>query len=155
MFFVIFALWIIFNGKITVQIGVVGLILSAALYAFCRKYLGYGGPKKKNFIKRLGYLMEYIVVLIVEIIKANLTVLKMTVSKELDFEPQLFYFRTDLKETSSRVMLANSITLTPGTITVTLEDDLYCIHCLDKSMAEGMEESSFVQILRKIEEAGV
>ena len=49
-------------------------------------------------------------------------------------------------------MLANSITLTPGTITVSLEGDTYCVHCLDKSMAEGIESSIFVQKLHRIEE---
>lgn len=153
MFFIIFALWIIFNGQITVQIVLTGLLLSAALYWFCRKYLGYEKRPKKHFWKRMGYIAEFVIVLIAEIVKANLTVLKMAVSEKLEFEPQLFYFRTNLKETGSRVMLANAITLTPGTITVSLEDDLYCIHCLDKSMAEGIEESSFVQILSKLEEA--
>ena len=153
MFFVIFALWIIFNGRITLQICLVGLALSAALSWFCRKYLSDGKPAPKNRLKRLGYMAEYLMVLIMEIIKANIVVLKLAVSKKMEFEPQLFYFRTDLKETGSRVLLANSITLTPGTITVDLEDNLYCIHCLDKSMAEGIEDSSFVQILRKMEEA--
>ena len=49
------------------------------------------------------------------------------------------------------VILADSITLTPGTITVELTENKFMIHCLDQTMAEGMEDSSFVQLLRKIE----
>lgn len=152
MFFIFFAMWLIFNGRITLQICLVGIVLCGALQWFCMKYLGYGQNKGKNRMKQLGLMIRYVGVLVLEIIKANIAVLKIAVSKELDFEPQLFYFRTDLKETRSRVMLANSITLTPGTITVSLEDDLYCIHCLDKSMAEGIADSTFVQLLHKIEE---
>lgn len=155
IFFAFFALWIVFNGRITLQICLVGILLSAVLYRFCGKYLGYWGGRKGNQIKRLGYLVMYLGVLILEIIKANIAVLGIAVSKEMTFEPQLFYFRTDLKDVESRVMLANSITLTPGTITVSLEDSLYCIHCLDKSMAEGIEDSIFVQILRKMEEVEI
>jgi multicomponent Na+:H+ antiporter subunit E len=57
-----------------------------------------------------------------------------------------------LKTETARVILANSITLTPGTITVSLTDDHLLVHCLDKSLAEGMEDSVFVRLLQKMEE---
>ena len=50
------------------------------------------------------------------------------------------------------MLLANSITLTPGTITVSVEDDRFCVHCLDKELAEGMEDSVFVKLLEEMEE---
>ena len=49
-------------------------------------------------------------------------------------------------------MLANAITLTPGTITVTLEGSEYTVHCLDESMAEGLQEGGFAAYIRKFEE---
>ena len=49
-------------------------------------------------------------------------------------------------------MLANAITLTPGTITVTLEGSEYTVHCLDESMAEGIQDSEFVKYILKFEE---
>ena len=58
---------------------------------------------------------------------------------------------TDLKSETAKVMLANSITLTPGTITVSLEDDTLLVHCLDKTLSEGMEDSEFVKMLEKLE----
>ena len=152
IFLVLFAVWLIFNGKITTEIVIFGLVLSVVLYRFCLKHLGYADHPKKYSVKRTLYLIEYLGILIWEIIKANVQVIKMTVAKELDFEPCLIYFKTDLKDSVSRVMLANSITLTPGTITVSLDDDTYCVHCLDKSMAEGIDESIFVQKLRRLEE---
>ena len=59
---------------------------------------------------------------------------------------------TDLKTETARVILANSITLTPGTITVSLTEQELLVHCLDKTLAEGMEDSSFVKLLKKLEE---
>ena len=56
-----------------------------------------------------------------------------------------------LKEEGYEVILANSITLTPGTITVSLEDNRFCVHCLDRELAEGMENSVFVELLKKME----
>ena len=153
IFFILFALWVVFNGKITFEIIWMGLVFSAALTWFCNKHVGYGDKETKNItFKRLPLLISYLGTLIIEIIKANLVMIKITTAKELEFEPCIIYFKTDLKQQFTKVLLANSITLTPGTITVSLEDDLYCVHCLDKSMAEGMDESIFVKKLRKIEE---
>ena len=49
------------------------------------------------------------------------------------------------------MIFANSITLTPGTITVSLKGDELVIHCLDKTMAEGMEDTVFERLLEKME----
>lgn len=75
----------------------------------------------------------------------------MILSPKFKNEPVIVQFRTDLKSKMARVLLANSITLTPGTITVSLEDDVYTVHCLDKRLAEGMDTSVFVRLLRKLE----
>ena len=151
IFIIIFLLWVIFNGRITLEITLLGLILSAGVTWFSKKYVGYS-DKGGVTLKRLPLLLEYLVILIVEIVKANIVMIKITLAPKLDFEPCIIYFKTDLKEQFTKVLLANSITLTPGTITASLEGDTYCVHCLDKSMAEGIGESIFVQKLRKIEE---
>ena len=66
-------------------------------------------------------------------------------------EPQLVHFTSDLKSEMAKVILANSITLTPGTITVSLEGSDFYVHCLDREFAEGMEHSVFVELLEKME----
>ena len=58
---------------------------------------------------------------------------------------------THFKKDTSRFLLANSITLTPGTITVAVDGDKFIVHCLDKTLAEGIESSVFVKLLEKIE----
>ncbi len=77
--------------------------------------------------------------------------MRLILSPKYEIEPKLVRFKTNLKSDTLRVILADSITLTPGTITVTLEGEEYLIHCLDKDMAEGMEESEFVHRLRAFE----
>ena len=73
-------------------------------------------------------------------------------SEEEVVEPILVHFTTNLKTSTAKTLLANSITLTPGTITVTLEDNEYVVHCLDKSLAYGMDDSIFVKLLTEIED---
>ena len=53
------------------------------------------------------------------------------------------------------VVLANSITLTPGTITVELEGRELAVHCLDRSFSKGMAGGDFVKLLHRIEEVAL
>ena len=96
-------------------------------------------------------MIQYILTLIWEILKANITVFRMIYSAEYELEPAVVHFRTNLHSTLARVLLANSITLTPVTITVSLTDNEYTVHCLDKELAEGISSSVFVKLLTKLE----
>ena len=151
MFFLFFFLWIILNGRITVEIVIFGLILSAVLFYFICRFMDYSMKKELMLFHLIPLFFQYFYVLIQEIVKANLCVLKIIISPEIQPEPALVYFGTDLQSELSKVILANSITLTPGTITVSLEDNRFCVHCLDRELAEGMENSVFVELLKKME----
>ena len=151
MFFLFFFVWIVFNGALTVEIAVFGLVISAAMYLFICKFMNYSIHKDIAFGKRGLGIFQYICVLIWEIVKANFAVIKLITSSRYDLEPAIVRFKTDLQTKQARVVLANSITLTPGTITVTLEEDEYVVHCLDKELAEGMNHSKFVELLEKLE----
>ena len=151
MFFLFFFVWIILNGRITVEIVIFGLILSAVLFYFICRFMDYRMKKELMLFHRIPLFFQYFDVLIQEIVIANLCVLKIIISPEIQPEPALVYFGTDLQSELSKVILANSITLTPGTITVSLEDNRFCVHCLDRELAEGMENSVFVELLKKME----
>lgn len=152
MLLVFFFLWILFNGQFTLEIAAFGLALSAVMYWFIWKYLEYSPSKEIRFWKKLPQLIKYFVVLVVEIFKANLTMMGMIFSARYETEPVLVRFRVPLKTNFARVLLANSITLTPGTITVSLADGEYVVHCLDKSLAVGLDNSVFVKLLTVLEE---
>ncbi len=153
MIILLFVLWIIFNGKITTEIVTVGIIFSLAITLFTKKFFFKEQRNTKHIIKEDLMTVAYFVVLIIEIMKANIAVLTVMLSKEIEIEPCFCYFKTDLKNPIHRILLANSITLTPGTITVELSDKgEYKVHCLDKSFAPGMDDSVFVKMLRKMEE---
>ena len=89
--------------------------------------------------------------LVEEIAKANLSVLKLILSPDVEPEPARVYFTSGLQTGAAKVILADSITLTPGTITVSVEGDRFCVHCLDWEFAEGMEASVFVTYLEEME----
>ena len=105
-------------------------------------------------MKKSGYFFRYILILIREIFKANMAVIHLILPDREEVEPVMSSFHTDLKTDMAKAILANSITLTPGTITVSMEENELVVHCLDKSMADGMEDSVFVKMLEKLERVG-
>ena len=149
LFFV--GMWIVFNGRFTIEILIFGIVLSAALYLFTWKVLGYGPKQEKEVLKKSGKMVLYGLLVFKEIIKANWGVLKIVLNPKSKIEPKMVYFKTDLKKDTSKVALANSITITPGTITVNVSDDVFCVHAMDASMADGIDECDFVQKLRAME----
>lgn len=151
MYLLFLTVWIILNNKITLEICLFGLAISSALFAFICKYMDYSWKKEKLLWSLIPLFIQYFWLLVTEIVKANLCVLKLILSPRLQPEPRLVRFRTTLKTDFAKVILANSITLTPGTITVTVDGDEFLVHCLDEELGEGIEQSVFIPILKEIE----
>ena len=150
MFLLFMAVWLILNGRATVEIILFGLVISAALFYFMCRYMGYNSRKELLLFRLFPLFIRYLWVLVQEIVKANVCVLRLILSPRLQPEPAFLYFETG----AARMLLANSITLTPGTITVSVEGDHFFVHCLDRELAEGMEESVFVELLKQMEAVG-
>lgn len=152
MYVLFFLAWIIFNGQFTLEIAILGVAVATVMFAFMCKFMDYSIKKELNVYKKSIYFFAYIVLLLREIIKANLEIIPRILTVEEEMEPVIVKFKTNLKSDFTRMLLANSITLTPGTITVSLEEDEYTIHCLDTSLAEGLENSDFEKALMKLDE---
>ena len=150
MFLLCLLLWILFNGRFTLEILLFGIVVSAAVYAVSCALLGFSLEKDRAFIRRIPGIFRLLVLLLKEVVKANLTVTGMIYSGKKP-DPCFTSFRPPLRTTGARVALADCITLTPGTITGRLEDGQFTVHCLDKSMADGLDGSSFVSLLQDLE----
>lgn len=153
MILVYFSLWIIFNGRVTLEIVIVGALISFVLDMFVKKVLKIklNGTFFFNMLKLFPDALFYVIVLLIEIIKANLSITKLILAPQIEVEPCLVRFNTPLKTQAARVALANSITLTPGTITVSLEGNEFLVHALNKEIAGGLENSLFERILKRME----
>lgn len=151
MLVIFFLAWLIFNGRITLEIVLFGIAVSGLVFAFMCKFMGYSIKKELLFYKKIPRLLKYVAILVWEIVKANLAVCRMILTRKEVMEPVLVRVHTKLKTETAKVMLANSITLTPGTITVSMTDDTLLVHCLDKSLSDGMEDSVFVEMLENME----
>lgn len=151
MYLLLFALWLLLNGRITLEIVLFGVGIVLFLSLPCSALFGYTPKKELRLYTKVPLFFAYLGVLLWEVLKANFTVLGFILFKKRRITPSLVTFRVQLKTEFARYMLANSITLTPGTITVETDGNCFTVHCLSAEMIEGAETGIFVRLLKKLE----
>ena len=152
MYIVLFLFWLLLNGKVTAEVIGLGTLITALMGALEWKLFGYGPRQELAVVRKTPVFCAYLPVLFWEIIKAGIVVARDILFRRYKLTPTLVTFRTDLKTDFGRFLLANSITLTPGTITVQVEGDKLTVHCLDKSMLDISPQGTFQRWIRKMEE---
>ena len=150
MFFALLLLWLLLSGNAALSTLLSGAVVSFLITLFCRKFMGYDAGKLRQALKKSGAILRYLLFLLKEILMANLAVVKL-IYRPAATEPLMVRFHTRLKSDAAKVLVANSITLTPGTYTVVLDGQDYAVHALDASFNEGMEENVFFQLTEKME----
>lgn len=151
MFFLLMALWLLFNARVTAEILLVGAALCALLTAFCVKFLDYPIKKELRCIRLIPCAIGYLGALLCEILKCNIALCRLGLRRRAKVSPVLVTFHTPLKSRLAKAVLADSITLTPGTITALCEGDTLTVHCLDERFSEGVENSVFQRRLLEME----
>ena len=91
-------------------------------------------------------------ILIKEIIVSNFHVAKIVLSPQIAISPQIVIIKTKIKSDFHKTIFANSITLTPGTLTISMDRDKITVHCLKDEFARGLTNSAFEKIILKVEE---
>ena len=150
MFVVFFVLWVVFNGKLNAEIAVFGVILSALVYLFSCKFLNYSFEKDRKLFRLIPAAVKYVWLLICEIVKSNLALIRVVYSRRMEVKPRLVTFRTPLKG-AFKSILADCITVTPGTISVISEEDRLTVHALDTGFADGIEDTEFQKQLLEMQ----
>ncbi|MDD6058582.1 MAG: Na+/H+ antiporter subunit E [Clostridiales bacterium] len=148
----LFVMWMVFNGRITWDVIVTGAIISALLTWFLRRFTSWGLQKDLLYVKKSGQILGFLLRLVLEVLKANVHVIALVLSADPKIQPQIVYRRTKAKTAAGKVALANSITLTPGTITIDVGDDWICVHAIDDSSAAGLEDSWSERKIERLEE---
>lgn len=148
-FVLLFAFWLILSGRFEAKYIVIGA-LSAGLVTFLTNdlfhyALSYGErveAKTRLVFLQLWRFLAYLPWLLSRIIMANVQVAYLVLHPKMPIDPGLLVFRTRMKKGIAQVTLANSITLTPGTITTSLENGQYIIHTLKRPLAGELEDAT-------------
>ena len=135
---VLLALWLLLSGIYTPLI--IGLGLFSVVLVVWISY-------RMELIEREGmpfhlilHIPKYLLWLAKEITLANIHVAKLIIDPKLPISPSMIEVKATQDSDLGRVIHANSITLTPGTVSVELEGDVILVHAISKEAAEGTLE---------------
>jgi multicomponent Na+:H+ antiporter subunit E len=139
-FIIMFGLWVLLSGRFDSFHLTLGLI-SCAIVACLSSDLLFPAPKVKGLVTQWARFIRYIPWLLLEIIKANLHVTYLVFHPRMMelIDPRIIKFQSKLKGDLALVTFANSITLTPGTITVYVSiDGDFKVHAIDKASGDPL-----------------
>ena len=145
----LFALWLILNARIAWDVVLTGLAATAAVLLFMWKFLNWTPTREACVLRSIPLAILYLLRLIREIVTANLYVMR--VIRTGKPEPVIRSFHTKLQTRFARTILANSITITPGTVTLACEGDCLTVHCLMPELADSLENSVLERRLLRLE----
>lgn len=149
MIALLMAFWLILNGRADWDVLITGALATAVIMLAARRAGGWTLGKEFTAIRLIPRACVCAGALIIEIIKANISVMRLVLTGRA--QPYIRSFQTRLKTGYARVMLANAITLTPGTATIQLSGDRLTVHCLCREMAEGLTDSRMERLLMELE----
>lgn len=150
VFLVSYFTWMILTSFTDVKELIVGFFVSLVISIVMKKYYRIKFDVKFP-IRVIKFVFVYLPVFIWEMIKANFDVAFRVLSPSLPINPGFVKIKTNLKKDSSKLALANSITLTPGTLTLDVKEDTLFIHWISvKALDEEEKKKKIGGIFEKI-----
>ena len=141
----LFGLWVLLSGKLDVFHLSVGF-LGAALIAWVNTEPQHLDEPPLPHARLLLYWPW----LFLEIVKSSLNITKIILDPKLPINPRLIQYRTDLRSNPAVVLLGNSITLTPGTVTIEVSSSELLVHALDDESSSGLESKTMERKIAEV-----
>jgi multicomponent Na+:H+ antiporter subunit E len=151
LFVLLFVVWLLFSGHYTPTLMIYGALSCAAVVALVA-HLGILDDEALPVHLGLG-LFAYGPWLMKEIVLSNLSVAKVILSPSLPIHPRILRVEASQSTDVGRVVYANSITLTPGTITLDVREGRFLVHALTNDSAEGLLSGEMDGRVTKLEGA--
>lgn len=141
----LFIIWIGLTNSFQIQQLILGIILSFIVSKF------FISDTKVDIIILIKKYLRFIPFFLKELVKANIEVAKIVLSKKIDIDPAILKLKTDLRDDYDKLLLSNSITLTPGTITLDIKNEDIFVHILDlKGKSKEYWQDEIVEKSEKI-----
>lgn len=160
-FFLLMGFWLLLSGHYDlfhISMGVVSSIVIIVLNLRLRKYYFFTNEVFKTSpittpLNYFRFVILYIPWLIWQIVVASLQVAYVVLHPKMPIDPALLTFRTKLPTMGSKVILGNSITLTPGTITIQISGDEFLVHALMDVSSSGIIDGTLPEQVAKLYES--
>lgn len=144
----LFCMWLILTSNFQISNILVGAAVSFSIALLYTKLFTHN---TFEFINPF-WLGVYILVLLKNIIISNLQITKRVLSPDMKLSPAIVAVKTELKSEWKKLLLANSVTLTPGTLTLDVRDDTLFIHVIEYHEGSSKENitKEFEDVITKI-----
>lgn len=143
LYIVLLLIWFLLTSSLHWQSVVTGAVVALILALFLgRTYARLGLPPLS--LKRIWYFTLYLAVLLQEIVRANLDVAYRVLHPKLPIKPGIVVIKTELRQDIAKTILANSITLTPGTFTLDVIGDTLLIHWINVTSEDPGETTRLI-----------
>ncbi|HVP77400.1 MAG TPA: Na+/H+ antiporter subunit E [Thermodesulfobacteriota bacterium] len=151
-FVILFGLWIQLSGLFDIfhlSLGVISCIIVAR--TSCDLLFSKKRVERKH-LRQLGRFIRYLPWLIYQIVLANIYVVKLALHPNMSalIDPHIIRFKTTLRGDLPLTTFANSITLTPGTITVLIKEGYFYVHSISKKVADDLLTGEMEQKVSEI-----
>lgn len=143
--------WIILSERLNFESIIFGAVICSLVIYFNKDMKMKTFNMKAAYFKKSKLWTSYIFVLLREIVLSNLQVAKIVLSPHIKISPKIVAFNVNVKSDLNKTILANSITLTPGTLTIGLDGERLVVHCLDEKYADGISNTDFEKIITRVE----
>ncbi len=147
-FFVLMISWLVWSGlykPLLIALGVFSCLLSLWL-AQRTGFFGHAIPFRS--LLRLPALWYW---LLKEVVKSSIDVARIVLSPSLPISPELVELTTTEKTDAGKVILGNSITLSPGTVTIDVDEDRLLVHCLTTESADALRSGEVERRTARLE----
>lgn len=146
-FVILYVFWLVLSGHFQLKYMLIGAVL-VGVVTYLTNDLFYAALQQgaslyaavSNIFRQIWRFLLYIPWLLSRIVMANVQVAMIVLNPKMPVAPALLVFKTTMLKGMARVTLANSITLTPGTITADLAKDTYVIHTIQPPLAGELVE---------------
>lgn len=138
----LFIFWVVLSGKMEVKYLVIGFLTAVAVTVLTRPLLILPPERTGSWLSLWDlpwfHIITYVPWLIYQIMVANVQMAWIILHPKMPIDPQIVTFHKRIPHPVGRFALANSITLTPGTITVSVDEHDYTIHCVQSIFVGGV-----------------
>ena len=151
-FIIMLAFWIIMSGMFDTFHLTLGVICCIIVSLISHKLLFFG-PEGQPWLRRIIGMLGYLPWLFWQIVLACVDIARIVLSPRMMdlIDPQTIHFTTRLKTTFARVTFAQSITLTPGTVTVFTQGDEFTVYALTQDTADSLPGEMEERIVKALE----
>ena len=146
---ILFGFWILLSGSFDPNELAIGLVLSTVVAWMANRLLWTADDAPVLTPRQAGRFIVYVGFLIKEIVWANIFVAEKVLDPRLPIDPVIIEHKSALKRPVSETALANSITLTPGTLTVDVDDSVFFVHCLNREFADDIASRKLDHMIAK------